>query len=966
MNYLKKNYFRSIEKKVYRNFSTKKIILGIVLFLGVEFSFAQEEVKDTQQQTLEITDANIPIDPNIRTGKLENGLTYYIRNNGKPEDKVVLRLVVNAGSILEDDDQRGLAHFMEHMNFNGTKNFKKNELVDYLQSIGVKFGADLNAYTSFDETVYMLPIPSDNEEKLEKGFQIIEDWAFNTLLTEEEIDKERGVVLEEYRLGLGAEKRMLGNYLPKIMHNSKYAERLPIGKKDILENFKPEVLRRFKKDWYRPDLMSVVAVGDVDIDKLEAKIKAHFSSYPAVVNPRERKVFNVPTHQETLIAIETDKEATFNRVQLLYKENGLPKVYIAESDYRKSIVKRLFSQMINNRLDELRNGENPPFAYGFSYYGGTWARSKNAYQSFAMTSPTGQLAALKVLLEENARVKKYGFQKGEFERAKKDIMARMDKLLLNKDKAESRDYVGEYIRNFLEQEPIPGIEWEHNFYKKGLSVISLEEVKALINDYLHEDNRVVVLTGAEKEGALKITEKEILDLLDEVAKADIKPYEDKELGDALMTDLPKAGAIIKEVKNEGLGTTTLTLINGATVTYKKTDFKADEVLLRAFSYGGTSLYDTETLFKTANANLGLADAGINGFTKTDLGKLLSGKIVGVRPFINTKSEGLTGSSTPKDLETMFQMIYLNFTSLNKDNKAFKSFVSKQKAFLGNILSNPNYYFQIEFENFLYKNDKRHVGFPTAEAWDAADYNLAYNKYKERFANAGDFNFYFIGSFDEVKLRAYIKQYIASLPSSDIREEFKDHGFRPLSGSFEKIIKKGSEPKSSVKILFSGETTYDANEEHLLKSLGEILTIKLIEKLREEESGVYGVGARGNMEKYPYGSYSFRISFPCGPKNVEKLKALALAELQNIIDNGPTEKDINKIKETQLLKYKENLKKNKYWLRALSNADFDKKDRSKIIGQTKDIDAINAVDIQAVAKKYLTSGYVLGVLYPKDK
>ncbi len=944
----------------------RKLILGITLSLFVGFSFAQEDVKKSSQKSIEIKDADIPTDPNIRTGKLENGLTYYIRNNGKPEDKVVLRLVVNVGSIVEDDDQRGLAHFMEHMNFNGTKNFKKNELVDYLQSIGVKFGADLNAYTSFDETVYMLPIPSDNDEKLEKGFQIIEDWAFNTLLTEEEIDKERGVVLEEYRLGLGASKRMLGNYLPKIMHNSKYAERLPIGKKDILENFKPEVLRRFKKDWYRPGLMSVVAVGDVDVDKLEAKIKAHFSSYQATENPRERKVFDVPSHKETLIAIETDEEATFNRVQLLYKDSGFPKAETKESDYRKSMVKQLFSQMINNRLDELRNSEKPPFVYGFSYYGGTWARSKNAYQSFAVTSPTGQITALKVLLEENARVKKYGFQKREFERAKKDIMARLDKSLLNIDKTESENFVREYIRNFLEQEPIPGIEWEHRFYKNHLSAIGLDEVKGLITEYLHEDNRVIVLTGAEKEGVVKVTEKEVLDLLAEVANADIKPYEDKDFGDALMTELPKAGVIIKEVRNEGLGTTTLTLVNGATVTYKKTDFKTDEVLMNAYSYGGTSLYDTETLFKTANANRGLADAGINGFTKTDLGKLLSGKIVRVNPYIGRDKEGLRGSSTPKDIETMFQMIYLNFTSLNKDDKAFNSFVSKQKAFLGNILSNPNYYFQIEFNKFLNKNDKRYVGFPTAKDWDAADYNLAYSNYKERFANAGDFNFYFVGNFDEAKLKAYIKQYIASLPSSDVREEFKDHGFRPLSGSFEKIIKKGTEPKSRVNIRFSGETTYDAKEAYLLESLGEILTIKLIEKLREEESGVYGVGARGSMNKYPYASYNFTISFPCGPENVEKLKASALVELQNIIDNGPTEKDVNKIKKTQLLKYKENLKKNNFWLRALSDADFDKKDRSKIVGQTKEIDAINAEDIQAVAKKYLTKGYVLGVLYPEDK
>jgi zinc protease len=945
----------------------KKIILIVTVLFFISYSFSQEvRVKDSKETSGVIKADLIPTDPNIRTGKLENGLTYYIRNNGKPEDKVVLRLAVNAGSILENDDQQGLAHFMEHMNFNGTKNFKKNELVDYLQSIGVKFGAHLNAYTSFDETVYILPIPSDNEEKLEKGFQILEDWAFNTLLTDEEIDKERGVVLEEYRLGLGADKRMLSNYLPKIMYNSKYAERLPIGKKDILENFDYETLRQFRKDWYRPDLMAVVAVGDINLDELEAKIKEHFSNVPAAENPRERNVFEVPTHQETLIAIETDKEATFNQVQLLYKDYGLPKAKVTVSDYKQYVVRRLFSQMINNRLDELRNSENPPFVFGYSYYGGTWARSKNAYQSFAMTSPTGQLTALKTLLEENERVKRYGFQKGEFERAKKDVLARMDKAYQNKDKTESKNYVTEYVNNFLEQDPIPGIEWEYNFYKLNLPTITLNDVNSLIDDYLHIDNRVIVFTGADKEDIPKVTEQQVLDILSSVEKADIKPYDDGDLASALMTNLPESGAILKEVYDKTLDITTLTLINGATVVYKKTDFKDDEVLMEAYSLGGSSLYDTDVYLKVANANDGLAEAGINGFNKTDLNKLLSGKIVSVRPFIYNTREGLTGSSTPKDLETLFQLTYLYFTKLNKDDKAFNSFVTKQKAFLGNILSNPNFYFQIEFDKFLNQGNERYVGFPTAEDWDKADYTLAYEKYKERFANAGDFQFYFVGNFEVEKLKTYVKQYIASLPGTNVRENFKDYGFRPLSGSHEKIIKKGTEPKSNVVIKFSGETVYDEKEAHLLKSLGEILSIKLIEKLREEESGVYGVGARGSISKYPYGSYNFTISFPCGPENVTKLKDAALAELQSIIDNGPLEKDVSKIKEAQLLEYKENLKKNKFWINSIKNADYNKKDRYKIVGLSGEIESINVKSIQEVANKYLSDGYVLGILYPENQ
>jgi len=945
----------------------RKNLLAVAILFIIGQSFAQNQtIKDPPQKNVKIDQSLIPLDPQVRMGKLSNGLTYYIRNNGKPEDKVVLRLVVNAGSILEDDDQQGLAHFMEHMNFNGTKNFKKNELVDYLQSIGVKFGADLNAYTGFDETVYILPIPSDDDEKLDKGFQILEDWAFNSLLNDEEIDKERGVVLEEYRLGLGASKRMLAKYLPKVMHNSKYAKRLPIGKKDILENFDHKIIRRFKKDWYRPDLMAVVAVGDVDVDKLEAKIKAHFSKAPKAVNPRKRKVFDVPTHKETLIAVETDKEATFNQVQLLYKDYDLAKDVVTIDDYRNQLLRRMFSEMINNRLDELRNSEKPPFVFGFSYYGGTWARSKNAYQSFAMTSPTGQLTALRVLLEENERVKRYGFQKGEFERAKKEVLAGLEKSYKNRNKTESDVYVRKYVNNYLEHTPMPGISWEYNFYKKTLPTVSLSEINTLINNYLHKDNRVVVLTGTKKDGVPKVSEKQVLDVLEAVEKADIKPYKDSDLGETLMTEMPTAGKIIDEVKDTTLGTTTLTLSNGATVVYKKTDFKDDEVLMEAFSYGGTSLYNTEILKKVAVANGGLTEAGVNGYNKTDLGKMLSGKMVNVRPYIHGSSEGISGSATPKDLENMFQLTYLYFTALNKDEKAFNSYVAKQKAFLGNILSNPGFYFMIELQSYLNKGNDRFIGFPTPKDYDKADYNLAYEKYKERFANAGDFNFYFVGNFDEGKLKQYIKQYIASLPSNGVKENFKDYGFRPLSGSHKKIFKKGTEPKSSVNIKFSGETKYNAKDAYLLKTLGEILSIKLVEKLREEESGVYGVGARGSMSKYPYGSYSFTISFPCGPENVEKLKKAALAELQKIIDKGPTEKDVSKVKEAQLLGYKENLKKNKYWINALKDADYDREDKAKILGQAKKIASLSSKNIKKVARKYLRKGYVLAILYPENQ
>ncbi len=922
----------------------------------------QPQQKETQISNASSTD--IPFNPEVKTGKLSNGLTYYIKNNGKPENKVELRLVVNAGSILEDDDQLGLAHFMEHMNFNGTKNFKKNELVDYLQSIGVKFGAHLNAYTSFDETVYILPIPSEDPEKLEKGFQILEDWAHNALLTNEEIDNERGVVLEEYRLGKGADERMMQKYLPKIMYGSKYAERLPIGTKENLETFDYESLKRFYKDWYRPDLMAVMAVGDVDVTVLEEKIKSHFGKIPKAENPRKREVFTVPNHDETFIAIESDKEAPFSRVQVLFKDKGDAKSDKTIEEYRSSMVKSLFSQMINNRLDELRNSEKPPFVFGASYHGGTWSRTKDAYQSFAMTSETGHMDALKALLEENERVRKFGFKEGEFKRAKKDILSRLEKSFKDKDKTNSNRIVGEYVRNFLSGEAMPGIEWEYNFHKEQLPTITLSEVDALISNYLRDDNRVVVITGPEKDGVTKVTEAEVKELLNTVKTADIKPYEDKAVASSLITDLPAAGGITNMTKDEKLGTTTLTLSNGATVTYKKTDFKNDEILFEAFSFGGTSLYSNEEHIATSFANGGLADAGVNGFDKVAMGKMLSGKIVSVSPTIGAYSEGFRGSASPKDFEELFQLTHLYFTSLNKDEKAFASYMNKQKAFLGNLMASPQFYFSNEMGKFMNEGNPRYTGFPTPEKMDEADYNLAYKKYKERFADAGDFHFYFVGNIDERKLVEYAAKYLANLPSTSSKETYKAPDFRPLTGQHTKVIEKGTDPKSSVRITYQGPTEYNAREAHALQSLGEILSIKLIEKLREEEGGVYGAGARGSIRKMPYGWYNFNISFPCGPENVEKLKEASLKEVEKLIAEGPTDKDLAKVKEAQILERKEKIKENRFWLSLLKNADYQDKDASKIFAYEDDVNSLTKDYLKSIANKYLTKGYILGIHNPE--
>lgn len=927
----------------------------LLLLLAVPFSMTAQEIAGNSP---------IPFDPAVKTGKLKNGLTYYVRKNSKPENKVDLRLVINAGSLMEDDDQQGLAHFMEHMCFNGTKRFPKNKLVDYLQSIGVKFGQHLNAYTSFDETVYFLPIPSDDPTKLENGFNILEDWAFNAVLTPEEIDKERGVVLEEYRLGLGADQRMEERYLPKMMYNSRYAERLPIGKKDVLQNFKHERLVAFYKDWYRPNLMSVIVVGDINVDEMVKKIESHFGKYTNPKKEKARKVYELPNHKETFVCVESDKEASGTTVQLVYKDYGLPKKTVTVNDYRDDIVKGLFMSVLNNRLQELTNTPTPPFTFGYSYHGGTWARTKEGYQSYAMVEEDKALSALKVLVTENERAKKFGFSQSELDRAKSDILARYEKAYNDREKTNSANFVSEYQSYFLTGAPSPGIAWEYDVVKNVLPGIKVEELNGFIKNYVKDDNRVVVITGPEKDGLVKPTEQQVLAAMT-VSDADVKPYEDTAIASSLLKNDVKPGTVIKKEKNDAIGTTTLTLSNGARVTYKKTDFKNDEILMEAVSFGGSNTYSNEDAIKTQFANGALTEAGFSGLKLNDINKFMAGKIANVNPYIGATTEGLRGSTTPKDLEYLFQMTHAYFTDLNMDASAFEGFKQKQSAFYKNLASEPSAYFQKEFYTYLMKENPRFAGiFPDDEAWKKTDYALAYNKYKERFSNAADFEFFFVGNVDDAAMETFAAKYIASLPSSDKREKPVDLGYRMLKGEHKKVVNKGTDPKSTVMIMFYGDAQYTPKDALAMEALGEVLTIKLVEELRENESGVYGVGARGSMSKVPYGSYSFNISFPCGPENAERLTASALKELQKIIDNGPQAADLAKYKEGELLDYKKNIKENRFWLSNFSRSYINGNSPADILKTEEKINALTAKDLQDVAKKYLTKDKVIGMLMPE--
>ena len=907
----------------------------------------------------------IPIDPAIKIGKLSNGLTYYIRKNSRPEKKVELRLVVNAGSILEDDDQQGLAHFTEHMAFNGSKNFQKNDIVSFLQSIGVEFGADLNAYTGFDETVYILPIPTEKKENVEKGFQILEDWASTVAFDGGEIDKERGVVLEEERLGKGAEDRMFRVTYPKMFEGSKYANRLPIGKADILKTFKPDVIKRFYKDWYRPDLMAVAVVGDLDPAEAERLIKLHFDKLKNPAKPRARALADVPPRTKSEAVVVTDPEAT-NHVVELYCSYKKAKTETTLGDYREYLVRRLFSSMLSQRMQELTQKANPPFVFGGSGIGG-WARGYEGYNSFAYVSKAGPEAALKALIEENERARKFGFTAAELDRTKKVMLKGAERNFNEREKTESANLVNEYVRNFLQQESIPGAENEYNYHKEFLDGITLDEVNQYAIKIIPpiNDPKLAIFSGPDKAEFKIPTNAEMLAMTENAAKGEIKAYEEKAIASSLMEKAPVAGKITSEKENKAIGTTELMLSNGVKVILKPTDFKNDQVIMSASRFGGQYLYDVKDRFNAEYASTVVSQMGVGQFSPLDLRKVLAGKNASVSTRISGLSETVNGQCSAVDVEPMLQLTNLYFTQPRTDAELFSSFVSKQQSLYQNMASDPQFTFQDSLFRILYKNHPWSPRVPKPEYFSQIDQQRALSIYKERFGDANGFTFVIVGKFDVTAIKPLLATYLGSLPSTSKTSTFKDVGLRPAKGLLKKEVKKGTEPKSFIRLFWNGEAPYSEDESFKLQALAELLNIKLIESLREDLGGVYTGGMYASMSKNPYGSYQVGVSLPCGPENVDKLITATLAEIDKVRNNGPQEADVNKVKEQWKQQYLVNIKDNGFWARQLLQSVEMGSDPTSLLNYEKKVDALTAKDIKDTANKYLdTKKFVQVVLNPE--
>ena len=944
---------------------TRIILIPTVILLCFGTGAAHQTEGQTgakQQYTYEPGEV-LPLAPEITKGKLKNNLTYYIRENEKPEKRMELRLVVKAGSVLEDGDQQGIAHFIEHMAFNGTKHFKKQEIVDFLESIGMRFGPDINASTSFDEIIYKLQVPTDSVHIMEKAFLILEDWAHNMTFDKDEIAKESGVIIEEWRSSRGADARMRDKQLPVLFKGSRYAERLPIGKVEAIENFSRKDFRKFYKDWYRPDLMAVIAVGDFDKAWIEEQIVRHFSRLKSPRRPRERQVFPLPDHEETLFAIETDPEATRNSASIYYKLDVTPELTV--ESYRHNIVERIYNSMINQRLLELSRESEPPFLYGYSAKM-KFILSKEMYVLGTGVRDNGIEKGLDALMTEAARAEQFGFTQTELDRQKSDMLRTMEQIYNERDKSESVGYADEYIRNFVMDEPAPGIEYEYNVYMKYVPGISLGEVNGLAGEWLSDSNRVILVNAPEKAGVNVPDEESVLAVINAVREKEIEPYVDEVSEKPFIEKPPTPSPVVKEEKIDEIGVTVWTLKNGVRVVLKPTDFKNDEILFAASSFGGHSLVDDKDFTAGRTAASVVTRGGVGSFNLIELEKMLSGKVVSVSPWIGSISEGISGNAAPADVETMFQLIYLYFTAPRSDSTAFLSFKSRMKGFIENRNSDPGTVFSDSVSVTMAQYHNRAKPW-TLELLDEMNLDTSLAIYRDRFKDASDFTFFFIGNFEPADMKPLIETHLGGLPSLRRAESWRDNNMRYPKGKIAKEVRAGIEPKSQVSLIFTGDFAWSYQDRYDLTSMADVLRIKLRETLREDMGGTYGVGVSPSTSHYPKEEYRISISFGCAPDRVEELTAEVFTQIDSLRTVGTTGDYLAKVKETHRRKRETDLKENSFWLYVLDFYYSNDEDPLTVLEFDDKVNNLSLDSVREAARKYFDmENYVKLVLYPEEK
>ncbi|HBY18333.1 MAG TPA: insulinase family protein [Candidatus Marinimicrobia bacterium] len=944
-----------------RNKMKHKHIVWILILVtaGLLISCTDKSaVKDPEQIPL---DAPIPIDPKILKGTLDNGMTYYIREHKKPENRAELRLVVNAGAILEDDTQKGFAHLLEHLHFNGMADYPHNSLIDTLERIGIRFGHDLNAYTSFDETVYILEVPTDSLPLLKMGVNILENWACKLLFDSLEVEKEKGVVIEEFRSGRSARARMFDEHIKVLFKGSKYADRLTIGDTLVIRKAPHSEIKRYYHEWYRPDLMAVVAVGDFKADSMLTWLRDTFEPLPRPENPRERELFQVPDNKEPLYSICTDKEATVERASIYYKKK--PIVNETAADYRQTLVENLYFRMLNARLAEISRKPDAPFVRA-SCGKGNYVRTVDVFGLNVIAKPGRLLESIEAILTEAERARRHGFLESELERAKKQLLTGYKRSYTERENRESESIASEYIRNFLRGESIPGIEWEYKLAQQEIPGIHLEEVMAVSEGLMTEENRIILVEMPEKEGLPVPTKDEINTIFEKVAASQIEPYTETALTEPLIAKLPEPGEIVREKEYPSVGVTEWTLSNGAKVVLKPTDFKADEIEFTAVSPGGWSLAPTEDLVSAKIGAQLIQQSGVGAYNVTDLQKKLAGKNVRVNPYIAILSEGMRGNSTVSDSKTLFEMIYSYFVQPRADSSAFNTLVEQYRARLYNAAADPESVYNDSVMAIMYDHHPRRKPM-SLEDLDKMDMKIAVDFYKDRFAEAGDFTFVFVGSFTLEEMRPMVEQYLATLPTMNREESWRDEGVRFAKGLVEKEIYRGEEYKSINFMLLHSPFEYSPAEEFYITAMKDVVKARLREVIREESSGTYGVSVRGNISRFPVEETSVQFYFACEPARVKELTDKLIDELERIKAGELDPVAVEKVREIAIRQRENNLKQNRYWLNELKNIYFYGDDPEIILAVDDYIKNLSKEIVVEKAQKYLdTDEYIRVVLYPQ--
>lgn len=857
----------------------------------------------------------VPVDKEVRIGKLDNGLTYYIRHNEYPKNQVDFYIAQKVGSILEEDNQRGLAHFLEHMCFNGTKNFPGNSMVKWLESVGVKFGYNLNAYTSIDETVYRISsVPTERIGVQDSCLMILSDWADGLLLNGKDIDEERAVIHEEWRSQLPPNMRILEKLLPELYPDSRYGHRLPIGTMEVVDHFPHQALRDYYEKWYRPDLQGIVVVGDIDVDRIEGKIKELFSKIEKPVNPAERVYYPVADNEKPIVAFGSDKEQDKYVAQIMFKYDALPdSLKGTMADVTTAYLLDMAQMMLQIRLNELGQKADAPFAAASAFYGEfIMAKTKQAFQ-FAML-PKGNSfdEGLKAVYREALRAKRGGFTATEYARCRTEYLSQLEKAYNNRNQQENKTLAESYVRNFIDKKPIPGIETEYQMMSMIVNQIPVEAVNQVFSQIVSDKNLVVLGMMPAREGEACPKDEDILALLSQVEAENIAPYVDNVKDEPLVSELPAAGKVVKENMLSDFGAKEWILSNGAKVILKKTDFKADEISMMAVAKGGTSVYGNDKAADLMFMPAVLEQHGLGSFTNSELTKLMAGKQVSLKVSLDDYVRRLSGNTTPKDLKTYMEMIYMTFTGLTVTPDEFIAMQNLYKGVIQNQAQNPNFVFQKKVQEFLYSSPNKQVfGVSDIEKANRED---ILSIIREQLANAAEFTFVFSGNFDEAELKALVEQYIASLPSVKGKKQELKHSpaVEIKSGNEEKEFSLKMEvPQGSAAVIISGKMPYSFKNRLMASMSAQIISARLLSEVREKEGAVYSIYTQGSQDRLSEVSVVYQTIFQVKPEKKDRALEIIRSEFENLAKETPVE-ELDKVKEFMVKQITGDEQTNSYW------------------------------------------------------